>query len=71
MTTTQNTARVGLFFLLGLALSIANRVGILMGGRLLTVAPPAELSEPQDPVIADFLNPHIDVKNPRFKQLES
>jgi phospholipid/cholesterol/gamma-HCH transport system ATP-binding protein len=54
-----------------LALSIANRVGILMGGRLLTVAPPAELREPQDPVIADFLNPHIDVKNPRFKQLES
>jgi phospholipid/cholesterol/gamma-HCH transport system ATP-binding protein len=42
-----------------------------MGGRLLTVAPPAELREPQDPVIADFLNPHIDVKNPRFKQLES
>jgi len=54
-----------------LALSIADRVGILMGGRLLTVAPPAALREPTDPQIADFLNPLIDVKNPRFKQLEA
>lgn len=54
-----------------LALSIADRVGILMGGRLLTVAPPAALREPTDPQIADFLNPQIDVKNPRFKQLEA
>jgi phospholipid/cholesterol/gamma-HCH transport system ATP-binding protein len=54
-----------------LALSIADRVGILMGGRLLTVASPAALRETTDPQIADFLNPLIDVKNPRFKQLEA
>lgn len=54
-----------------LALSIADRVGILMGGQLITVAPPAELRESKDPRIADFLHPTIDVKNPRFKQLET
>jgi phospholipid/cholesterol/gamma-HCH transport system ATP-binding protein len=54
-----------------LALNIADRVGVLMNGKLITVAPPAELRDPKDPRIADFLNPRIDVKNPRYKQLES
>ena len=53
-----------------LALSIADRVGILMGGRLVSLGPPAELRTPTDPRVADFLNPVIDLKNPRFKQLE-
>ncbi|HWL15581.1 MAG TPA: ATP-binding cassette domain-containing protein [Opitutus sp.] len=54
-----------------LALSIADRVGILMGGELIYVGPPAGLRDPQDPRIADFLNPRIDIKNPRFKKLET
>jgi phospholipid/cholesterol/gamma-HCH transport system ATP-binding protein len=54
-----------------LALNIADRVGILMGGKLLTIAPPAELRTSTDPRIADFLNPRIDLKNPRYKQLET
>jgi len=54
-----------------LALSIADRVGILMGGRLVSLGPPAELRTPTDPRVADFLNPKIDLKNPRFKQLET
>jgi phospholipid/cholesterol/gamma-HCH transport system ATP-binding protein len=54
-----------------LALSIADRVGILMNGKLIHLGPPAELRNPQDPVIEDFLNPKIDVKNPRFKKLET
>jgi phospholipid/cholesterol/gamma-HCH transport system ATP-binding protein len=54
-----------------LALNIADRVGILMGGRLLFLGTPAELRTPKDPRIADFLNPVIDLKNPRFKQLET
>lgn len=54
-----------------LALNIGDRVGILMGGRLAVVAKPAELRESADPRIADFLNPKIDLKNPRFKQLET
>src|SRR5215217_1132637 len=53
-----------------LALSIADRVGILMGGKLISLGPPAELRTPQNPQIADFLNPRIDLRNPRFKKLE-
>jgi phospholipid/cholesterol/gamma-HCH transport system ATP-binding protein len=54
-----------------LALSIADRVGILMGGRLLALARPDELRQPTDARVADFLNPRIDLKNPRFKRLET
>lgn len=54
-----------------LALNIADRVGILMGGKLIHLGPPAELRDPHDPQIADFLNPKIDLKNPRFKKLET
>ena len=54
-----------------LALSIADRVGILMGGRLRALARPEELRRPADPQVADFLSPRIDLKNPRFKRLET
>jgi len=54
-----------------LALSIADRVGILLGGRLVSLGPPAELRQPKDARVADFLNPRIDLQNPRFKQLET
>lgn len=53
-----------------LALNIADRVGILMGGKLLFLGPPSDLHTPKDPRVADFLHPIIDLKNPRFKQLE-
>jgi phospholipid/cholesterol/gamma-HCH transport system ATP-binding protein len=54
-----------------LALSIADRVGILMDGRLVFLGLPSELAQPEDPRVADFLNPKIDLQNPRFKQLET
>ena len=54
-----------------LALNIADRVGILMNGELVSLGSPAELRTPKDPRIADFLNPVIDLKKPRFKQLET
>lgn len=54
-----------------LALNIADRVGILMGGELIALCTPAELRASKDPRIVDFLNPRIDVKNPRFKKLET
>ena len=54
-----------------LALNIAERVGILMGGQLLFLGTAAELRTPKDPRVADFLNPRIDLQNPRFKQLET
>jgi phospholipid/cholesterol/gamma-HCH transport system ATP-binding protein len=54
-----------------LALNIAERVGILMGGKLRFLGTPAELRQPTDARVADFLNPKIDLQNPRFKQLET
>jgi phospholipid/cholesterol/gamma-HCH transport system ATP-binding protein len=54
-----------------LALGIADRVGILMGGELVFLGPPASLRQPADPLIADFFHPRIDLKNPRFKTLET
>ena len=54
-----------------LALAIADRVGILMGGKLLFLGTRDELQAPKDPRVADFLSPKIDLKNPRFKQLET
>ncbi|HZP59068.1 MAG TPA: ATP-binding cassette domain-containing protein [Opitutaceae bacterium] len=53
-----------------LALTISDRVAILMQGRLRTVDAPAALRDSKDPLITDFLNPQIDLKNPRYKQLE-
>jgi phospholipid/cholesterol/gamma-HCH transport system ATP-binding protein len=54
-----------------LALGIADRVGILMGGKIVFLGSRKELDQPADPRVADFLNPVIDLKKPRFKQLET
>ena len=54
-----------------LALGIADRIGILMGGELVSLGPPSDLKNPTDPRIADFFHPVIDLKNPRFKKLET
>jgi phospholipid/cholesterol/gamma-HCH transport system ATP-binding protein len=54
-----------------LALTISDRVGILMAGKLITLGTPDELKKSQDPRIIDFLNPTIDVNHPRFKKLET
>jgi phospholipid/cholesterol/gamma-HCH transport system ATP-binding protein len=54
-----------------LALTIANRVGILMGGKLITLGTPDDLKKSTDPRIQDFLNPKIDIEHPRFKKLET
>jgi phospholipid/cholesterol/gamma-HCH transport system ATP-binding protein len=54
-----------------LALHISDRVGILMGGELVSLGPPAELKAPKDPRIAEFLYPQIDLQHPRFKNLEN
>ena len=54
-----------------LALGIADRVGILMGGELIALGPAADFRDPKDPRVAEFLSPKIDLKNPRFKKLET
>jgi len=52
-----------------LALNIADRVGIIMAGELVFLGTRDELRDSKDPRITDFLNPKIDLKNPRFKKL--
>jgi phospholipid/cholesterol/gamma-HCH transport system ATP-binding protein len=54
-----------------LAMSIADRVGVIMDGRLVSLGTRAELGATNDPRIVDFLNPKIDTKSPRFKKLET
>lgn len=54
-----------------LAFGIAHRIGILMGGELVSVGAPAELRTPADPRLVEFLHPKIDLQNPRFKKLET
>lgn len=54
-----------------LALTISDRVAILRQGRLLAMDTPAAIRATRDPLILDFLNPQIDLRNPRFKQLEA
>ena len=53
-----------------LAFNIADRVAFMMDGRIQGAGTRADFKSPTDPVIANFLNPVIDLKNPRFKQLE-
>ena len=54
-----------------LALNIADRIGIIMDGRIRALGKPDDFRNPSDPDIANFLSPVIDLKNPRFKQLEN
>lgn len=51
-----------------LALSIADRVGVLMDGSLKALGAPEALQASQDPQLQAFLNPTIDPRNPRFRR---
>ncbi|HRE82666.1 MAG TPA: ATP-binding cassette domain-containing protein [Opitutaceae bacterium] len=54
-----------------LAMTISDRIAIIHQGRLRAVDTAAALQASNDKVINEFLNPRIDVRNPRFKQLET
>jgi phospholipid/cholesterol/gamma-HCH transport system ATP-binding protein len=54
-----------------LALSIADRIAVMMDGRIRAIGKADEFKAPKDPIIANFLTPVIDLQNPRFKQLEN
>ncbi|MDB6127159.1 MAG: transporter related [Verrucomicrobia bacterium] len=54
-----------------LALNIAERVGILMDGKLIFLGTPDELRKTKDKQVDEFLNPKIDLKHPRYKKLET
>lgn len=50
-----------------LALAIADRIGILMDGVLQIIGDPEAIKNSQDPRVQSFLNPVIDLSNPRFR----
>jgi phospholipid/cholesterol/gamma-HCH transport system ATP-binding protein len=54
-----------------LALTISDRVALLMKGELRALCTPDELRKVDDPAVKDFLNPTIDLKKPRYQQLEA
>ncbi|MBX7123737.1 MAG: ATP-binding cassette domain-containing protein [Opitutaceae bacterium] len=54
-----------------LALTISDRVALVHQGRLRAVEKPESLKNSSDPVVKAFLNPEIDIRNPRFRQLET
>ncbi len=54
-----------------LALTISDRVAIMMRGHLLSLTTPDELRRATNPEILDFLNPKIDLQNPRYKNMET
>lgn len=54
----------------GIAFAIADRMAFIMDGRIRAIGQVADFKNPADGVIANFLNPAIDLKNPRFKHLE-
>ena len=53
----------------GLAFAIADRMAFIMDGRIRAIGPGADFQNPTNSAIANFLNPAIDLKNPRFRQL--
>jgi ABC-type transport system involved in resistance to organic solvents, ATPase component len=54
-----------------LALTISDRVALLMKGEMRALCTPDELRRVEDPAVKDFLNPTIDLKKPRYQQLET
>ena len=54
-----------------LAMTISDRVAIMRQGRVLALDKPQGIRALKDPVVQDFLNPQIDLRNPRFKKLEA
>jgi phospholipid/cholesterol/gamma-HCH transport system ATP-binding protein len=54
-----------------LAVAIADHMAIIMDGQIRAVGQVADFAHSTDAAIANFLNPTIDLKNPRFKQLEN
>ncbi|MEX0326073.1 MAG: ABC transporter ATP-binding protein [Puniceicoccaceae bacterium] len=54
-----------------LALSIGDRIALLMQGRLVFTGTPDELRASTDAQVREFMNPSIDPDNPRFRKQEN
>ncbi|WP_309385043.1 ABC transporter ATP-binding protein [Cerasicoccus frondis] len=52
-----------------LALGIADRVGLLMDGKLIALATPEELQQSNDPRVKEFMAPKINIQDPRFRKI--
>ena len=51
-----------------LAMSIGQRVALMVDGRIQALDIPSKLATMDDPVVQNFLHPVIDVQNPRFRK---
>jgi phospholipid/cholesterol/gamma-HCH transport system ATP-binding protein len=52
-----------------LAMAISDRIALLHLGDLLAVQTPKDLSQNPNPIVQDFLDPKINIEEPRFKKL--
>ncbi|MDX2110515.1 MAG: ATP-binding cassette domain-containing protein [Verrucomicrobiota bacterium] len=50
------------------ALTIGDRVALLMNGTIKALDKPSAIRASKDPVVCSFLNPQIDLNNPRFRK---
>lgn len=53
-----------------LALGIADRVALMLAGRLRFIGTPEEMEASDDSDVQEFLNPQLDLENPRFRNKE-
>lgn len=51
-----------------LALTIGDRVAVLMDGKIVCCDTPSQVRACRDPRVVEFLNPVIDLENPRFRK---
>lgn len=50
-----------------LAMSIGHRVAIMFDGKIRVVGTPEEILGSEDVMVKEFMNPKIDIENPRFR----
>ncbi len=53
-----------------LALTISDRVALMMAGEIIEINTPENLTKSKDPRVQSFLNPKINIDQPRFRQKE-
>jgi len=54
-----------------LSLSIGHRVGLMHEGHMTFIGTPNELKASKDQLVTEFLNPEINLENPRFRKTEN
>ncbi len=53
-----------------LSMTIADRVALMLEGKIHLVDTPANFQKSTDPRVTEFLNPRIDLANPRYKAMK-